>query len=253
MISKSQLSFVKSLHNKKYRDEHGLFIVEGVKMVNELFESSYRIKSVFTTENYLKNLTNINRIDKKTEVNVVSETELQKISCLHTPNEVLALVEVPKDFKTNTWNKDDVEGKWTIMLDDVQDPGNMGTIIRIADWFGIKTLITSINSVEAYNPKVIQSTMGSIFRVNVLRVDIEEVIKQVEVPIYGALLEGEDLYKAEFNEPGIILMGNESKGVSEKIRKYITAPLSIPSFGKAESLNVGIATAIFCSEMRRRQ
>ncbi|POY36131.1 RNA methyltransferase [Solitalea longa] len=253
MISKSQLSFIKSLHNKKYRDEHGVFIVEGVKMVNELLDSSYRIQSVFSTENYLKNLTNITQAGKKIEVNLVSEAELQKISCLHTPNEVLALVEVPNDFKANTWNAVDIAGKWTIMLDDVQDPGNLGTIIRIADWFGIKTLITSLNSVEAYNPKVVQSTMGSIFRVNVLRVDIEEVLSGIQVPVYGALLEGENLYNAEFNEPGIILMGNESKGISDRIKKYITSPLSIPAYGKAESLNVGIATSIFCSEMRRRQ
>ncbi|UKJ06460.1 TrmH family RNA methyltransferase [Solitalea lacus] len=253
MISKSQISFVKSLHNKKYREEHGLFIVEGVKMVNELLASSFIIQSIFTTENYLKNLTNINPKAKKIDVNLVTEPELQKISTLQTPNEVIALAQIPFDFRKNHFDIAQIKDKWTIMLDDVQDPGNLGTIIRIADWFGIKTLITSLNSVEAYNPKVVQSTMGSIFRVEVLRIDIEQILQAAKVPVYGALLEGDNLYKAEFSKPGVILMGNESKGISDRIRKYITAPLSIPSFGQAESLNVGIATAIFCSEMRRRQ
>lgn len=253
MISKSQISFVKSLHNKKYREEHGLFIVEGVKMVNELLESSFKVQSLFSTENYLKNLTNINLNIEKAAIHEVSESELQKISCLHTPNEVLALAYTPTNHTDSQLLKKDIAAQWSIMLDDVQDPGNMGTIIRIADWFGIKTLISSLNSVEVYNPKVVQSTMGSIFRINTISTDLEKLLSTINVPVYGALLEGENLYKAEFKEPGIILMGNESKGVSEKLRKYISAPLSIPGYGKAESLNVGIATAIFCSEMRRRE
>ncbi|MNS38798.1 23S rRNA (uridine(2479)-2'-O)-methyltransferase [compost metagenome] len=253
MISKSQISFVKSLHNKKYREEHGLFIVEGVKMVNELLESSFKVHSIFSTENYLKNITNINPNIEKAAIHEVSESELQKISCLHTPNEVFALVQTPINYIDNQQFNEGLTTHWSIMLDDVQDPGNMGTIIRIADWFGIKTLITSLNSVEVYNPKVVQSTMGSIFRINMISTDLEKVLNTIKAPVYGALLEGENLYKAAFNQPGIILMGNESKGISEKLRKFISYPLSIPGYGKAESLNVGIATAIFCSEMRRRE
>src|SRR2546428_1522440 len=251
MISKSQISFIRSLQNKKFREEHGNFIVEGTKMVFELLQSGYIVKSLFLTENHLNQIKTAVKLPKYTEIHIVSETELQKISQLQTANEVLAIVEIPGSYQDGMLDPLSLTDKWTIMLDNVQDPGNMGTIIRIADWFAIDTIICSINTVDLYNPKVVQSTMGSLFRVTVVKMDLQDFLPKINVPIYGALLEGENVYQQNLSKSGVLLMGNESKGISTELKKFITNQVMIPRFGQAESLNVGIATAILCSEIRR--
>ncbi|SMO67354.1 RNA methyltransferase, TrmH family [Solitalea koreensis] len=220
-------------------------------MVFELLQSGYIVQSLFLTENYLNQIKSAVKLPKYTEIHIVSETDLQKISQLQTANEVLAVVNIPQSYQDGSLNSDAIKDKWTIMLDNVQDPGNMGTIIRIADWFAIDTIICSTTTVDMYNPKVVQSTMGSLFRVNVVKIDLEDFLHKVKLPVYGALLEGENVYQQNISKAGILLMGNESKGISPELKKYINNPVMIPRFGQAESLNVGIATAILCSEIRR--
>ena len=178
----------------------------------------------------------------------VTEAELQKVSCLQHPQQVLALFEMPKVAVQGEASKE-----LCLALDGVQDPGNLGTIIRIADWFGIKTIYCSEETADAWNPKVIQATMGSIARVKMIYTDLKALIEKAEVPVYGTLLDGQDIYTQPLSKEGIIVMGNEGNGISQEIRKLITHRLLIPKYQEGpESLNVAIATAITCSEFRRR-
>jgi TrmH family RNA methyltransferase len=241
MISINQKKYVNSLKQKKFRTENNSFVVEGIKMLEELLLSGYEVEFIFATQNWIGNNSSINCIE-------VSEKELASISSLKTPNEVLAVAKM-KHVELN-----DVTNKLTIALDKLQDPGNMGTIIRTADWFGIQNIVCSIDSVDLYNPKVIQATMGSFFRINIIYSDLKEFFtKNNSLAIHGALLEGENVYHKELNSKGtVLLMGNESKGISEELKPFITDKISIPKFGKAESLNVATATAILCSEFARR-
>ncbi|HYH57026.1 MAG TPA: RNA methyltransferase [Anseongella sp.] len=174
------------------------------------------------------------------------------MSTLHTPNRVLAVAYVPQDDDLLPLSPDYFRRNMLLALDGVQDPGNMGTIIRIADWFGIRTVLASENSVEFYNPKVVQASMGSLFRVKLRQLSLVEVFKSLKVSVYGALLEGRNIYEEEFGEKGILLLGNESKGISPELKAYITHPVTIPRFGAAESLNVATAAAVICSEIRRK-
>lgn len=178
----------------------------------------------------------------------VTETELQKISTLQTPQSILALVHIPKqtDIDVNR-----LKNKFSLVLDDVQDPGNFGTIIRTADWFGIKNIICSEHTVEAYNPKTVQSTMGSLCRVNVQYTSLNDFLATSKLPVYGALLNGANIYKTQWNNEGLILLGNEGHGISKELIEKINFPVTIPRFGDAESLNVAVSAAIFCSEISR--
>lgn len=180
----------------------------------------------------------------------ITESELAKISSLSSPNQVLAVVETPREIKAN------IDEELVMMLDGVRDPGNFGTIIRCADWFGIEYIFCSQDCVELYNPKVVQATMGSIFRVNVVYADLKGVIKKIRKnnplkPVYGASLNGENIYDLNLNQNAILVMGSESHGISEEVRELITKDVTIPRFGKGESLNVAIASAILCSEFKR--
>ena len=245
MISKSQISFIKSLHQKKFRKEHGLFLVEGIKSVTEFIHSYYTVDTIFCTANVLPKLGNLLQ---KINLNEVTETELAKISTLSTPQQILALIKFPPEIAIDA---EALKNNFTLVLDGIQDPGNLGTIIRTADWFGFKHIICSYNTVEAYNPKVVQATMGSLSRMKINYTNLPNFLKSVGIPVYGALLNGQSIYNTNFGNEGIIVLGNEGNGINETTLKYIKHPVTIPRFGDAESLNVAISAAIFCSEIKR--
>ncbi|WP_113662560.1 TrmH family RNA methyltransferase [Pedobacter nanyangensis] len=246
MLSKSQISFIKSLHQKKYRKENGIFIIEGIKSIIEFLNSDYQTHSIYYTS---KIATALPKVNANINLFEVTEAELQKISTLQTPQHILALVHIPskKEVNSNT-----LRNTFSLVLADVQDPGNFGTIIRTADWFGIKTIICSENTVEAYNPKTVQSTMGSLCRVNIIYTPLLPFLKNIKLPIYGALLNGQNIYKTNWGKEGLILLGNEGHGIGKELIGQISVPVTIPRFGQAESLNVAVSAAIFCSEISRK-
>lgn len=246
MISKSQISFIKSLHQKKIRKEQGLFIVEGLKSIQEFINSEYLVDSVYCTENLVPKLDNLSR---KIKPVIISESELSRISTLSTPQAILAVVQIPKQTDVNIKKLD---GSFLLALDGVQDPGNLGTIIRTADWFGLNTILCSMDTAEVYNPKVVQASMGSLSRVNIIYADLGVLFSQINIPVYGALLDGKSIYETDFGQEGIILLGNEGNGISKELLEKINYPITIPRYGKAESLNVAISASIFCSELRRK-
>lgn len=253
MLSKNQIKAVQALKQKKFRDEQGLFIAEGTKIVPELLASAIEVKEVYASVDFFRK----NKINKNVLCVEVKAAELERISALTTPNEVLAICSMPEPkLELNS-----LKEKLSLVLDDIRDPGNLGTIIRIADWFGIENIICSENTADVYNPKVVQATMGSIARVKVHYSDLKyflgSQVSGLRLPVYGTLLRGKNIYKEKLSSEGLIIIGNESKGISAEIEKLITTAISIPSFsnsepGEAESLNAAIATAVVCSEFRRR-
>ncbi len=257
MISKPQIQFIRSLELKKFRDESGCFIAEGDKLVREALSvpigSAFQPITVWGTAEWLKinkRLTN----QPGTEFITVSESELERISLLKTPNQVIAVIRRnPEALITFDFNNDLLIG-----LNQVQDPGNVGTILRLADWFGMGGVIASADSADFYSPKVVQSSMGSIFRVKLLTTEMMSFLSALpqDFPVYGTHLKGKNLYECPLTKNGIILMGNESKGLGDDLMKFTTQDLFIPDFSqnlaKPESLNVSIAAAIVCSEFRRR-
>jgi len=240
VISKNQIKFIKSLSLKKNRLKAQLFVAEGEKIVNELLSSKFEIEHIYAT----KQFSGINS-SEKSAITVVSNEELSRISNLTSPNNVLAIVKISqKESEDNTGI--------TLVLDDVNDPGNLGTIIRMCDWFGVTQLICSNNTVDCYNSKVVQSAMGSLFRVNIRYLDLANYLANIDTPIYGAYMNGIDVKGKEFHKQSHLIMGNEANGISESISKYITNKVSIKNIRKkAESLNVAVATSIllheFCS------
>lgn len=253
MISKSQISYIKSLHQKKFRKEYQQFIVEGDKLCDEFISSNYHVKQIYLLDTKREKYELLLlKLSKKIEIVVVKADDMERISNLSTPSEVLLIVDFPKEDIQTQVTKEQLHNKLTLMLDGVKDPGNLGTIIRIADWFGIENIICSEDCVELYNPKVVQSTMGSILRVNLIYTDLKKYLGELnEIEVFGALLEGENIYTMKSEWKGILLMGSESHGISKELLPLITKPITIPSFGNAESLNVAIATGILCSEARR--
>lgn len=237
MISKKQIKFVRQLEQKKYRKKEGLFVAEGPKVVGDLLRAGFKAHTIFATSEWES---------QGQTFQEVSDEELRRVSFLQHPQRVLALFFIPTESVPSV-------SCLSLALDDVQDPGNLGTIIRIADWFGIDTIYCSENTADAWSPKVVQATMGSIARVNIIYKDLQELISKAQVPVYGTLLDGQDIYTQELSKEGIIVMGNEGNGISAPIRKLINRKLLIPQFHEGpESLNVAIATAITCSEFRRR-
>lgn len=240
MLTKSQIKLISSLHHIKYRYSNQLFIAEGTKVVQELLKSNFKLHHLFTTKNNFENIS-------PTKTSIISEDELKKISALSTPNNCLALFEIPLQENIS-------EKGILLVLDNIKDPGNLGTILRLCDWFGIRQLICSRETVDLYNPKVIQATMGSIARVMVSYVDLDSFLKTTKIPVFGTFISGENIYKQSLPKEGIIIMGNESNGISKNLQKYIKHKISIPRFGnlqKTESLNVANATAIVLSEFFR--
>ncbi|MES2379205.1 MAG: RNA methyltransferase [Bacteroidota bacterium] len=247
MLSKSNISLLQSLQHKKFRKEHGLFLVEGYKSVSEFINSAYQVETVYHTQTIAPKML---KLSQKTNSLEISSAILEKISALKTPADILATVKIPQwpALNATILNK-----KFSIVLDGIQDPGNMGTIIRTADWFGIENIICSEDCVEVYNPKVVQATMGSLSRMNVHYVNLSEILADTKLPVYGALLDGENIYSTSFGTEGLIVMGNEGNGLSDEVKQLVTKAITIPRAGNAESLNVAIATAIFCSEINRNK
>ncbi len=236
MVTKSQIKRILSLHQKKYRNKHGLFFAESQKVIIELLNSDFILEELLVTEDIFKEVP-IRQI--------ISESELKKISALTNANNCLAVFRIPKEKKIE-------EKNLIVALDKIRDPGNIGTIIRLCDWFGIKELVCSEDTVDLYNPKVIQATMGSIARVNVTYLDLNEFIFQTKLPIFGTFIKGENIYKTNLPQEGVLVLGNEANGISGEIEKLITQKLTIPRFGNpTESLNVATATAILLSEFKR--
>jgi TrmH family RNA methyltransferase len=244
VLSINKIKYIKSLHDKKNRQEFNTFIIEGKKIIEDTLNSNYVVKNVYVTDEILDNF-NI-----KTNIEQISEQEMKKISALKNSTNILAVVEIPPKKEPKITEKELV-----LCLESIQDPGNFGTIIRTANWFGIKNILCSLDTVELYNQKVLQATMGAFTGVNVYYIDLEQYIKQYKEKynnnIYGTFLEGENIYKKNLNNKGILIMGNEGKGISEKLEKLVTEKLLIPKNDKAiaESLNVSIATAVVISEI----
>jgi len=238
MLSKSQIKLITSLKQKKYRLQHGFFVVEGVKTITELIHSDFELVTLYTTESF--------NFDD-TEEEIISETDLKRISFLKTPNKALAIFKIPNSKSIDL-------NQLIVALDDVRDPGNLGTIIRLCDWFGVKDLVCSYETVDCFNPKVIQATMGSISRVNITYLNLSEFLKENRLLSFGTFMDGESIYSKNLPEKGVLILGNEANGISHEIEKLVTEKLSIPRFGylrATESLNVATATAIFLSEFKR--
>ena len=239
MVTKSELKYIQSLSDKKVRLETGCFIAEGVKMVGEMIAAGYPLKAVYALDSW-------ESPDTSLEVTRIEAFELEKMSMLQTPNQVLAVAMMP--HKKEVLN---LEGPLTIVLDGIQDPGNMGTIIRTADWFGITQIVASEDTVDVYNPKVIGATMGSFMRVQVSYKNLAAWLPTIKLPVYGALLEGENVFTIKSPQKGLLVIGSEGKGIRENIIDFVTHPVTIPKIGDAESLNAGIAAGIIVAQLTR--
>lgn len=237
-LSKNTLKLITSLSQKKYRQKHNLFVAEGVKVVNEFLNSSFKVKELYTTDPSLFNY------EESIEI---SEAELKKISKLKSPNKVIGIFEIPEEKEISS-------DKFTLVLDEVNDPGNLGTIIRLCDWFGITQLVCSKNTVDCFNLKVVQATMGSLTRVQIVYTDIISFLSETSLPTFTADMDGENVYKSQLPDKAVLVMGNEANGISKEVNDVIQQKLTIPRFGdiqKTESLNVATATAILLSEFKR--
>ena len=246
MISKNQLKYIRQLEQKKYRRRENRFVAEGTKVVGDLLQR-YRPEAVFATSEW--------QAPAGVTPQLVTDDELRRISFLQHPQQVLALFPIPSSF---TFHFSLFTNNLSLVLDGVQDPGNLGTIIRIADWFGISTIVCSEDTVDAWNPKVVQATMGSIARVNIIYTDLPAFLDSLpaDFPVYGTFLDGDNIYTQALTPEGLIIMGNEGNGITDAVRAKVNRRLLIPDFHQgetADSLNVAIATAITCSEFRRRQ
>ncbi len=247
MISKARIKDIAKYQQKKYRDSDNVFIAEGNKLVSELL-NCFKCKTLLTTEEWKKHFN-----QDIQEAYTISNEDIKRVSTLKNPQGVYAIFEKP-NYIPNTTN---LPNQLSLALDDIQDPGNLGTIIRIADWYGIENIFCSKNSVDVFNPKVIQATMGAICRVKIFYVDLEGFLTEQSkhLPIYGTFLDGEDMYQKQLSRNGIIVMGNEGNGISKEIENTINEKLYIPNYPNeretSESLNVAIATAIICAEFRR--
>jgi RNA methyltransferase, TrmH family len=254
MLSKKQVSLIVSLRKKKARDEEGLFVIEGDKIVKEFLSSDMKVVMLIAKPEFINSLTDDLRGSAGT-IFPVSYEELKRLSSLTTPHNAMAVVVIP-EINPDT---EQILNELCIALDFIQDPGNLGTIIRSAAWFGIKNIVCSANCVDTYNPKVIQASMGAILNVKVWYMALDELLgkaRKKEIPVYGTLLEGESVYSKELAGKGVIVLGNESKGISAELIPFMTDKISIPKFTSAttgiESLNVGMAASVIFSEFARR-
>jgi TrmH family RNA methyltransferase len=240
MLSKNQIKLIKSLGQKKNRQQLGLFIVEGIKGISEFLDSDFKLETLYTTKLIFD--------APSASVCEISEADLKKISTLQSPNTALAIFKITEQKQTT-------EVGLIIALDAIRDPGNLGTIIRLCDWYGVKDLVCSLNTVDCYNSKVIQATMGSLTRVNVSYLDLEDYLESKADSVFGTFMNGENIYRAELPNEGVVILGNEANGISDAIASKVKRQITIPQFGKTkstESLNVANATAIILSEFRRR-
>ena len=292
MLSKNQIKLIRSLELKKNRRREGLFVAEGPKVVGDLLSAGFTARAIFATSINKDNMdnkeqpfglaTDVGNNNKSCpklsqlslNITLITDDELRRISFLQHPQQVLALFEIPDSHDSKIRNEEleirnydmpessnvadqgNHNSQLSLALDGVQDPGNVGTIIRIADWFGIDTIYCSPDTADVYAPKVVQATMGSLAHVRVIYTDLPTLLSHADCPVYGTLLDGEDIYSQELSHHGIIVMGNEGNGISDAVRPLVTHRLLIPNYHRdgrtAESLNVAIATAITCAEFRRR-
>ena len=239
MVSKNQIKLINSLQQKKYRKLHNLFIAEGKKVIQELIDANFSLEHLFVTKE--------NLFDSKYNFELISDNDLKKISALTTANDCLAVFKIKE---VNSHSSSGLE----LALDNIKDPGNIGTIIRLCDWFGISKIVCTEETVDIYNPKVVQATMGSLARVVVLYTNLADYLKTTDLEIFGTFMEGTNIYKTELPSKGIIVMGNEANGISTEIENLVTQKISIPRFGslqQTESLNVATATAVILSEFKR--
>ena len=237
-LSNNHQKLITSLSQKKYRQKHQLFIAEGVKVIEEFLKSSYEVEILFSTDPYFSFLDCFVQ---------VTNQELKKISSLKTPNKVLALFKIPSEKKVNS-------SGLIVALDTINDPGNLGTIIRLCDWFGVEQLVCSKETVDCYNTKVVQASMGSLTRVSTSYLNLPEYLKTVSIPIYIADMNGVNIHKTKLPASAVLVMGNEANGISDTLKSLISNKISIPRYGdsvKVESLNVATATAILLNEFRR--
>ena len=241
MLTKADIKYIKSLQVKKYRKQEQSFIVQGAKSVLELLASDFETVSVYGTEEFLSNVKS-----PGVSLQAVKEKDLDGLGEFQTNNTALAVARIKE-------NKPVAPGprEFALVLDDIRDPGNLGTIIRTADWYGINKIIASTETADFYNPKVISSTMGSFTRVAIFYTDLENYLSKSKLTVYGTYLNGEDVHKVRFDSTGLIVIGNESHGINPKLEPFISNKITIPRYGKAESLNAGIATAVICDNLRR--
>jgi len=241
-ISKNQFKLITSLSQKKYRQKHQLFIAEGIKVVQELLNSVFELEALFCTEDF-------DSAVSEEKIIRVTEPDLRKISNLKAPNKVLGIFKIPETKRV-------VDSGLVVALDAVNDPGNLGTIIRLCDWYGVDELVCSKDTVDCYNQKVVQASMGSLTRVAIRYVDLTKYLHETKKQTFIADMDGDNVYKTVLPKHGVLIMGNEANGVSETIKKLITHKISIPRFGETqetESLNVATATAILLSEFKRSE
>lgn len=247
-LSKNKISYIRSLKEKKFRNQHKTFVAEGSKLILDLIQNTKCQLLVLSEE------MRVNTLKFEIEETIITtRSEIKKASHLATPPDAIAVFYQ----NINDYTKTDYSHKLNLMLDEIQDPGNLGTIIRIADWFGIENIFCSYHTVDVYNTKTVQATMGALSRVNVHYVDIIEIInKNNNLPIYGTFLNGKNIYQESLSNEGFIVMGNEGKGINPEIEQLITNRLYIPNFSTnsstSESLNVAVAAAVVCSEFKRR-
>lgn len=245
MLSKNTLKFIKSLQQKKFRKIEGSFFVEGSKNVTELLNSDFiSTHLLFTDKFYSGNQAMVD--DFPGQAIHVTQKVLESAGAFKSNDSALAVAKIKENIEISV-----KDNEWAIALDDVRDPGNLGTIIRIADWYGIQKIILSEESADFYNPKVLQASMGSFSRIKFFYTDLSIFLSKTQLPIYGAFLNGSSIYNTPFDNGGILLMGNESKGISTELEKSVHHKITIPRFGHAESLNVAIATAVFCDNIKR--
>ncbi len=241
MISRKEIKLIRSLNQKKYRDEEGLFVVEGEKSVEEALQSGFEVIKVF-------------------RISEIGEEAMSRITLLSSPSPALALVRKPELPDASQINDLIALRPLSLGLDSIRDPGNLGTIIRLADWFGIGTIFASQDTVDCFNPKVVQASMGSLFRTQIIYCDLLQIASEFRaagMPLFGTFLDGKSIYEEDLSSNGLIVMGSESKGISKALESLVTHRITIPSFSpstekRADSLNVALATAIICSEFRRR-
>lgn len=242
MISKANIKFIKSLQIKKYRKQEQCFVVEGAKSVLELLRSDFESVLILGTPEFLKGLPK----GLTTEVIEASSKELEMAGEFQTNESALAVAKMKKNLPIHV-----PQTEFALVLDDIRDPGNLGTIIRTADWYGIRYIIASEETADFYNPKVITSTMGSFTRTTIFYTNVEQYLSKVTAPVMGAFLDGNSVHDFSFGKGGFLVIGNESRGISALVEKWVTQRITIPRYGKAESLNAAIATAIICDNIRR--
>jgi len=243
-LTKARIKHLQNLKLKKYRQNYTEFVIEGDKLITEALVENANILLLAATKTWIGD--HKDKIPKHISLEEVNEKEMEKISSFKTPQAAIALIEAPKQDIKKSLKKED----WILVLDGIQDPGNLGTIIRSADWFGVHTIVCSDDCVELYNPKVIQATMGSLFRVEIYYLNIGEFLQQSHKIKYAATLNGENIFQINFEKPGILVIGSESHGIRPEVLKHCTTKVSIPAYGKAESLNAAVATSILLSRIR---